>query len=84
MSTTAINELKRRYNHIYILFDNDLVGLNDGIRLASETGFTNIVLPEFVGGKDISDLYKVKGKEEFLKIMNKLFNDDDFDDDLPF
>lgn len=74
MSDTAIGELKRRYKHIYILLDNDEVGLSDGLKLSASTGFTNIVLPKFEGGKDISDLMKVKGKNEFLKIILPLFN----------
>ena len=74
MSETAVNELKRRYNNIYILLDNDIVGLQDGVSLAKATGFINLVLPQFNGGKDISDLYKVKGKDDFLKIILPLFN----------
>lgn len=74
MSKTAINELKRRYKSIYILLDNDEVGLSDGIKLAKETGFTNIILPQFEEGKDVSDLMKAKGKEAFLNIILPLFN----------
>ena len=74
MSKTAIDELKRRYKKIYILLDNDITGLLDGVKLAEETGFTNIILPQFEGGKDISDLMKAKGKEAFLKIILPLFN----------
>lgn len=74
MSETAVNELKRRYNNIYILLDNDIAGLKDGVSLAKATGFINLVLPQFNGGKDISDLYKVKGKDDFLKIILPLFN----------
>lgn len=74
MSDTAINELKKRYNKIYILLDNDEVGLKDGERLAKETGFINIVLPQFNGGKDISDLIKTTGKDNFLKTILPLFN----------
>ena len=74
ISDTAINELKKRYNKIYILLDNDEVGLKDGERLAKETGFINIVLPQFNGGKDISDLMNVKGKDVFLKTILPLFN----------
>ena len=87
ISNTAINELKRRYKHIYILLDNDEVGLRDGLKLSESTGFINLVLPPFNGGKDISDLFKAKGKEEFLRIIRPLFKtktiDDDWDD-LPF
>ena len=74
LSNTAINELKRRYTKVYICLDNDNAGLQDAIKLASKTGFINVVLPPFDGGKDISDLYKVKGKEDFLRIILPLFN----------
>ena len=74
MSETAINELKRRFNKVYILLDNDTAGLKDGVSLAEATGFINLILPQFEGGKDVSDLYKAKGKEAFLQIILPLFN----------
>lgn len=74
MSDTAINELKRRYKHIYILFDNDEAGLIDGEKLSESTGFINVVLPRINNAKDISDLYKsLENKEEFKKIIIDLF-----------
>lgn len=74
MSDTAINELKRRFNKIYICLDNDEAGLKDGVHLASKTGFINVVIPQFKGGKDISDLYKVLGnKEQFKQTILSLF-----------
>ena len=73
ISDTAINELKKRYKEIYILFDNDKPGLEDGKKLSKRTGFINLVLPQFEGGKDISDLYKIGGKELFKKIVITLF-----------
>ena len=75
MSDTAINELKKRFSKVYICFDNDEAGLSDGEKLSKTTGFINIVLPKFEGGKDISDLYKVlNNKEEFKESILKLFN----------
>ena len=82
MSDTAISELKRRYKEIYILFDNDKAGIDDSVKLAKQTGFTRLVLPSFEGGKDVSDLYKVKGKEEFMKIIDSMFTLTE--DDLPY
>lgn len=74
MSDTAISELKKRFKHIYILLDNDKAGLEDAIKLSSRTGFTNIVLPQFSGGKDISDYYKVvNNRETFKETILKLF-----------
>ena len=74
MSDTAIKELNRRYKHIYICLDNDKPGLKDAKKLAEETGFTNIILPQFSEGKDISDLRKSVGFDKFVKIIKPLFS----------
>lgn len=73
LSKTATEVLKSRFKSIFICFDNDIPGLLDGENLAVKTGFTNIVLPAFDGGKDISDMYKVLGKEKFISIVKPLF-----------
>lgn len=83
ISSTAISELKRRYKSIYILFDNDKAGLENGRKLSELTGFTNLVLPQFIGGKDVSDLYKAVGREQFVNAIQGLFNPV-HDDELPF
>ena len=74
ISTTAINELKRRFKKIYIIFDNDKAGILDGKKLAEATGFTNLILPKFDNGKDISDAYKILGRVVWLKMMRLLFS----------
>lgn len=87
MSNTAINELKRRYKKIFICLDNDKAGLEDAVKLSKETGFINVVLPQFEGGKDISDLMKIKGKKIWSEIINAIFSlhdEEEKDDDLPF
>ena len=82
ISDTAINQLKERFKQVYILFDNDQTGLEDGIKLAGKTGFKNLILPQFEGGKDISDLYK-KDNTSFLHTIMSLFEEDK-SDFLPF
>lgn len=74
ISDTAKEMLKRRFRHIFICFDNDAPGLQDGFNLSLQTGFTNVVLPAFAEGKDISDMYRAKGKEEFIRIVKPLFD----------
>ena len=69
MSTTAQKNLKSRFKNIYILYDNDKAGLAYSQKTSEETGFKNIVLPQFEGGKDISDFYKVVGKEKFIETI---------------
>lgn len=72
MSTTAINELKRRFNHVYVSFDTDSPGLADGERLCKDTGFINVV-PDLKEYKDYSDFFHKYGKEQF-KQFNQLFS----------
>jgi len=87
MSDTAVSELKRRFTNVYILFDNDEAGLADGRKLSETTGFTNVILPKFEGGKDVSDLFKSVGQSQFRVILLSLFDEVDREDDpyaLPF
>lgn len=74
ISETAIKELKRRYKHILICLDNDEPGIKDAKKLQEQTGFINVELPQFEGGKDISDAYKAMGKEKFNNTIVTLFN----------
>lgn len=74
ISKTARNSLAERYEKVYILFDNDEVGLRDGEKLAKETGFINLVLPKVEGTKDVSDVYhKWQDKNRFKEYLLKLF-----------
>ena len=74
LSHTAQEVLRSRFEHIFICFDNDAPGLLDGEDLAFKTGFRNVVLPYFDGGKDISDAYKIYGKEWLIKNIKPLFD----------
>lgn len=78
ISDTAANEFRRRFKRVFILFDNDAAGLQDGKKLSAATGFTNIVLPrlqEYGCPKDISDLFRaIHNREKFREIMTGLFN----------
>lgn len=74
ISETAVSELKRRYREVYILLDNDEAGLIDGEKLSEATGFTNLILPNINGAKDISDLYhELQNKELFKQTILGLF-----------
>jgi hypothetical protein len=74
MSDTAIGVLKSRFKHLFVCFDNDEPGIEDAIKFSNRTGFINIVLPQFDGGKDISDYYKkLSNKSKFKEDMMELF-----------
>lgn len=86
ISNTAISELKRRFKHVLVCLDNDIPGKQNAERLSKELDCPNIELPPFEGGKDISDLYKAVGKEQFISILNGLIVEAIFqwDNELPF
>ena len=74
LSNTAQEVLRKRFQNIFICFDNDAPGLLDGEELSLRTGFKNVVLPYFDEGKDIAEFFKAKGKEEFIRIIKPLFD----------
>ena len=74
LSKTAQEVLRSRYKDIFVCFDNDAPGLKDGEELSAKTGFRNVVLPPFAEGKDISDFYKARGREEFVNVIKPLFD----------
>lgn len=73
ISTTAAEALKSRFANIYVCFDNDAPGINYADKFCRNTGFYNVVIPPFDGGKDISDYYKAFGKEKFIELFSNLF-----------
>lgn len=72
ISESAINELKRRYKKVYIIFDSDEAGIKDAQKLEETTGFTNLPLSKTDKGKDISDLYYYYGKEFLCKTIQEM------------
>ena len=71
-SDTAVNTLNKLFKKIVILYDNDNPGIKDAKKLSSNTGWEYKELPQFPEGKDISDYYKAKGKQQFKKTINQV------------
>lgn len=75
----VIKELKERFKHIFILYDNDFKNeINNGRiygkKIAKLFNCQQIEIPLEYQSKDISDLYKNKGKETVIQLINKLTN----------
>ena len=77
ISETAQRILMERFERVCILLDNDEPGKKDANKLQQKTGFINIELPPFEGGKDISDLYKsMNDPDKFKTTILNLFEYD--------
>lgn len=77
----VVEELKQRFNRIYVLYDNDFskeknAGRLDGEKFCKMYNLTQIEIPEYLKSKDPSDLYKNHGKELFIKTILNLINND--------
>lgn len=70
ISDTMLSDLKKRFKHIIVLFDNDLTGIsfmNKQKRLHPELIYTWI--PRESGAKDISDFYKIYNKKKTQELI---------------
>lgn len=77
---SVVEELKQRFDKIYVLYDNDFqdkenYGRIFGKRLADEYGLTQIEIPIEYHSKDSSDLYHNHGKEVLIKVITELIDD---------
>ena len=75
--TSVINQLKQRFNKIYVLYDNDFTkeknwGYLFGKKLATTYNLIQITIPDNLKAKDASDLYKQHGKQVFTDTIFKL------------
>jgi hypothetical protein len=62
LEKSIADELKLRFNHIIVLYDNDATGLKQSELLAVTHGFNKITLPSIpYNGKDISDYFASRG-----------------------
>ena len=76
---SVINELKKRFKRIYILYDNDFKnpknpGRAAGRKLAEQTGFKQIEIPDGCGEKDPSDYRRTYGQKALRTLINNLIN----------
>lgn len=67
-----INELKKRFREIIILYDNDEVGRNNAKNLQNRFNFRIIEVPISTNCKDISDFIKKYGIEKTKVLLKKL------------
>lgn len=72
LEKSIADELKLRFNHIIVLYDNDATGIKQSELLAVTHGFHKITLPTIPNnGKDISDYFASRGS---LSVFNELLS----------
>lgn len=74
-SDKQIEEFKKRFKHILIIFDNDKPGLHNLWLVKRKYPELNYFwIPKSLGAKDLTDLIKLKGLEEVKKLVNQFMS----------
>jgi len=73
----VIDEIRGRFKEVYIMYDNDFDsnknrGRIAGAKLASQTGFTQIEIPDEAQVKDPSDYIEKFGKQKLKQLIQTL------------
>lgn len=70
-----IEEFKKRFKHILIIFDNDKPGLHNLWLIKKKYPELNYFwIPKSLGAKDLTDLIKLKGLEEVKKLVKQFMS----------
>lgn len=72
VSDKVLEELKQRFDHVVLLYDNDLTGVrftNKLRKLHPELVVT--IIPRSTGAKDISDHYHIHGRDKTLELIKE-------------
>ena len=77
----VINELKSRFENIYVLYDNDFSnkknpGRRAGKKLCDKFGLIQLEIPEEYGSKDPSDFIEAYDKKTFKELIKKLIRNE--------
>lgn len=70
-----IEEFKKRFNHILIIFDNDKPGLHNLWKIRKQYPNLNYFwIPKELGAKDLTDLIKLKGFDNVKELVNQFMS----------
>jgi hypothetical protein len=70
ISEKVYDELKQRFKHIILLYDNDLTGVRFSNKIRKKFLDLKVsIIPRSTGAKDISDYYHMYGKEKTLDFI---------------
>lgn len=74
-SEKQIEEFKKRFKHILVVFDNDKAGLHNLWRIRKQYPELNYFwIPKDLGAKDLTDLIKLKGFEKVKELVHKFMS----------
>ena len=75
ISDSVLEDLKKRFKKIIVVFDSDYTGITFMNKLKKKhPEFIYTWVPRKYGAKDISDFYKANGKKKTIKLINEFIS----------
>jgi DNA primase len=71
ISPDLVAELRKRYTHVMLLYDNDIPGINAANRIAANHNLPLFFMPE--GTKDASDFAELYGSDMLLEYITETY-----------
>lgn len=69
LTESQYSKLKERFKKIVLFYDNDLPGIYNMNKIRKSYGIDCIWIPRHYKAKDISDFYKIYGREKTLELI---------------
>lgn len=70
LTNSQFSKLKNRFKRIIIFYDNDLPGIHNMNKIRKEYNIECVWIPRCYGAKDISDFYKMYGREKTKELIS--------------
>lgn len=68
---TILEDLKSRFEHIIVLYDNDLAGVSNMKKIRDKYNMKCVWIPRKLEAKDISDFHKKYGRNKTIKFIKE-------------
>lgn len=70
LTENQFSKLKKRFKKLVLFYDNDLPGIHNMNKIRKNFDINVVWIPRHYNAKDISDFYKIYGKEKTLELIN--------------
>lgn len=69
LTESQFSKLKSRFKRIVVFYDNDLPGIHNMNKIKKSFDVQCLWIPRSYGAKDISDFYKMYGRDKTLELI---------------
>lgn len=71
VSDKVLEDLRSRFKHVILLYDNDLTGVHFANKIRKQYNLRAVIIPRKYEAKDISDFYKKYGRKKTIEVIKE-------------